>query len=73
MAKNDKCTATLPPMRVGEPLEQALMRLAARDDRALSDYVRLVLERHCFGHAQSVGVACPTCPENNAMQSDARI
>jgi hypothetical protein len=72
MANNDKCTAMLPAVRVSPRLEQALMRLAAREDRSLSDYLRLMMERHCFGHAQSVGVACPACPENNAMQSDAR-
>lgn len=32
----------------------ALMRLAARDERSLSEYIRIVLERHAYGHARSV-------------------
>jgi hypothetical protein len=67
-----KCTSQLPPLRVSERLEQALMRLAARDDRALSDYLRLVLERHAFGHAVSVLEEPPACLHNNASQCDAR-
>lgn len=48
----EKCTRNLPPVRVPESLEVALMRLAARDDRTLSEYIKLVLSRHAFGHAQ---------------------
>lgn len=50
----EKCTRQLPAIRVGEALESDLMRLAAIDDRALSEYIRLVLERHVYGHARSV-------------------
>lgn len=50
----DKCVRQLPPLRVSEPLELALLRLAAMEERHLSEYVRLVLERHCFGHALEV-------------------
>jgi hypothetical protein len=50
----DKRICQLPPLRVSEPLEQVLMRLAAAEDRKLSDYVHLVLHRHCFGRAPMV-------------------
>ena len=42
----EKCIRQLPPVRVPESLEQALMRL-----RSLSEYVRGVLTKHAFGHA----------------------
>ena len=47
----EKCIRNLPPVRVSDALESALMRLAARDDRSLSEYIRLVLARHAMGHA----------------------
>lgn len=68
----DKCTSQLPAMRVSERLETTLMRLAAADDRALSDYIRRVLERHCFGHAANAADDDATCMQCNALQCDAR-
>lgn len=50
----EKCIAQLPPLRIPESLEHALMRLAAREDRSLSEYLRLVLMRHVHGHAFSL-------------------
>ena len=50
----EKCTRQLPPLRVPETLELTLHRLAARDDRSLSEYIKLVLSRHAFGHSSSV-------------------
>lgn len=50
----EKCIRQLPAIRVGEATETALMRLAAREERTLSEYIRRVLERHAFGHACSV-------------------
>lgn len=50
----EKCIRQLPTIRVSETLETVLMRLASRDDRSLSEYMRMVLERHAFGHANSV-------------------
>lgn len=50
----EKCIRQLPTLRVTETLETLLMRMASRDDRTLSEYVRLVLERHAFGHAASL-------------------
>jgi hypothetical protein len=51
---SEKCIRQLPAVRVSESLETALMRMAAADDRSLSEYVRQVLERHAFGHARSL-------------------
>jgi hypothetical protein len=72
MPNDAKCTATLAALRVSERLETALMRLAARDDRALADYIRLVLERHAFGHAASLTEEPAACQQCNASQCDAR-
>jgi hypothetical protein len=47
----EKCIRNLPPVRVSETLERTLMRLAARDDRSLSEDIRLVPMRHALGHA----------------------
>lgn len=54
MATTEKCTRQLPPVRIPESLETALMRLAAVNERTLSEYVKLVLIHHAFGHASSV-------------------
>lgn len=73
MAGAEKCTAQLPPLRISERLERALMRAAARDDRALSDYVRRALELHCFGHVGINGADdADEAPEFDASQRDAR-
>lgn len=68
----DKCTSSLPALRVSERLETALMRAAARDDRALSDYIRLVLERHCFGHAPDGAEGPAESLQCNAVHCSAR-
>lgn len=39
-------------LRLSEPLMLELMRLAAGEDRSLSDYVRLVLTTHVWGHSR---------------------
>jgi hypothetical protein len=51
----EKCTRQLPPVRIPETLEVVLMRLAAGNERTLSEYVKLVLSHHAFGHAHTVG------------------
>lgn len=50
----EKCIRQLPPVRVSETLERALMRLAAADDRSLSEYIRIVLTRHVMGHVATL-------------------
>ena len=52
----EKCTRQLPPVRVPESLEVVLMRLASSNERSLSEYIKLVLAHHAFGHAATV---CP--------------
>lgn len=60
MATTEKCTRQLPPVRIPESLETALMRLAAVNERTLSEYVKLVLIHHVFGHASSVSANVAT-------------
>lgn len=43
----EKCIRQLPPVRVPESLEHALMRLAAHEDRPLSEYVRGRADEAC--------------------------
>ena len=50
----EKCTRQLPPIRIPESLEVVLMRLASGAERSLSEYVKLVLSHHAFGHAHTV-------------------
>ena len=48
-------------------LELALHRLAAADDRKLSDYIGVVLRRHVFGHGAPV-----PCDEKDAVRVESR-
>lgn len=50
----EKCIRHLPQIRVPESLETALMRLAAGHERTLSEYIKLVLAHHVFGHAVTI-------------------
>lgn len=47
----DKRTEEL-KVRLSPELKLALMELAADDDRALGEYLYLVLERHAWGHGK---------------------
>lgn len=67
----EKCIRQLPTIRISDSLETALMRLAARDERSLSEYIRLTLERHAFGHASSVLRDDGNLIEFGASQSNA--
>ena len=64
----EKRTQQLPPIRVSESLETALFRLAGRYDRTMSEYIRMILERHCFGHGISVHRREEDGNENRADQ-----
>lgn len=64
----EKRVRTLPAIRIGETLENALMRLAAQDDRTLSGYVVRVLEKHVFGHAGSLDADAEAGNEGHASQ-----
>ena len=68
---HEKCIRQLPTIRISETLETTLMRMSARDDRSLSEYIRLVLERHAFGHACSLkrdDGECMRCGDKKAQQ-----
>lgn len=67
----EKCIRQLPTIRISDSLETALMRLAARDERSLSEYIRLSLERHAFGHAVSVIRDDGNSTDFSALQGDA--
>jgi hypothetical protein len=64
----EKRVRTLPAIRISETLENALMRLAAVDDRTLSGYVVRVLEKHVFGHAMSLDADLDGGNDGHAMQ-----
>lgn len=53
MCNNEKKTQPI-RVHVGESLEVALHRLAAADERSLSDYIERVLRFHVCGHGGSV-------------------
>jgi len=67
----EKCSRQLPPVRVTETLEIALLRMSNADDRKLSEYIRLVLERHVFGHAASLPRDDSVEGDGDAQQSNA--
>lgn len=64
----EKRVRALPAIRISETLENALMRLAAHDDRTLSGYVVRVLEKHAFGHALSLDADDRGGNDNDASQ-----
>ena len=64
----EKCIGQLPQLRVSESLETALMRLAAAQERTLSDYIKLVLNHHVFGHATSIDMRHQQSNQDGALQ-----
>ena len=50
----EKCIRTLPSIRISDTLDAALRVMAGREERDLSDFVRRLLDKHCFGHAASL-------------------
>lgn len=68
---HEKRTSSLPAIRVCETLEMELRRLADADGRLLSDYMRRVLELHCFGHAHIVAQERADGNNIRALQCDA--
>jgi hypothetical protein len=67
----EKCIRSLPSIRVSEPLEIELMRLAARSGRTLSAEMRRALELHVFGHDSSVGADEGNCTDIRALRETA--
>jgi predicted DNA-binding protein len=59
-------SATLPRIRVTPEMKARVKQLAQADNRTVSDYVRLVLERHiksikCFEELACNGPSRPDC------------
>ena len=48
---DEKCIKSTPPVRISLSLWTLLNDLAQADDRSLSEYIRLVLAKHAYGHA----------------------
>lgn len=67
----EKCTEQL-PLRIGERLLLDLSRLANAEDRSVSEYCRIVLERHVYGHARRLDDAQSSGEGCNASQCSAR-
>lgn len=67
----EKCTEQL-PLRIGSDLLLALTRLAISEERSVSDYCRIVLARHVYGHGRSLDDATAVGDGCNALQCSAR-
>lgn len=68
---NQKATEQL-PIRMPEALFLALSRLAAAEDRSMSEYCRMVLSLHAFGHAHRLDPAGDSGEGCNALSPNAR-
>ncbi len=71
MNSSEKSTEQL-PLRMPSSLFMALSRLAAAEDRSLSEYCRMVLSLHAFGHAHRLDHGAIACEECNASSANAR-
>lgn len=56
----DKCTEEL-KLRVTPELMLALAKLANAEDRSVSEYIRMVLSLHAFGHVRRLEQAMTKC------------
>ena len=52
--RSPKLDDTLPPIRCHSTLILSLVKLSAREGRDFSDYVRRVLEKHCYERSLTV-------------------
>jgi len=68
---NEKCTEEL-KLRVQPSLLLALAKLANAEDRSISEYMRMVLSLHAFGHVQRLDEACHRCEGCNAPHEEPR-
>ena len=66
-----KCTEEL-KLRVAPDLLLALSKLANAEDRSLSEYCRMVLSLHSFGHACRLEEAARTCEGCNGSSEGPR-
>ncbi len=67
----EKCTEQM-PLRVSPELLLALSKLANAEDRSLSEYCRMVLSLHAFGHAHRLEQAGAVCEGCNALSANTR-
>jgi hypothetical protein len=67
----EKCTEEI-KLRIPPSLLLALARLANAEDRSLSEYMRMVLSLHCFGHVHRLDDAAARCEGCNAPHEGAR-
>ena len=68
---SEKCTEQF-PLRLPQDLYLSLSKLANAEDRSLSEYCRMVLSLHAFGHAFRLDQAGRVCEECNASSANAR-
>ena len=68
---SDKCTEQL-PLRLPQDLYLQLSRLANAEDRSISEYCRMVLSLHAFGHVHRLEHASRSCEGCNASSANAR-
>ena len=66
----EKCIRQM-SIRVSDTLETAVKLLAAREERSPSEFVKRLLEKHCFGHAASLSDEIAIAKVMRAMQRDA--
>lgn len=66
-----KCTEEL-KLRMSSDLLLALSKLANADDRSLSEYCRMVLSLHAFGHALRLEESGRICEGCNGSSQDPR-
>jgi len=70
-ASPEKCTAEL-KIRVPESMRDQIMRLAFREDRQPSEYIRHVLSFHLYGHARTVNPEAGEGEGNNGPAEGTR-
>ena len=68
---NEKCTEEL-KLRVPPSLLLALAKLANAEDRSISEYMRMVLSLHAFGHAHRLDDGGHRCEGCNAPHEGPR-
>lgn len=68
---SEKCTEQL-PLRLPQDLYLHLSKLANAEDRSVSEYCRMVLSLHCYGHASRLEQAARMCEGCNASSANAR-
>lgn len=66
-----KCTEEF-KLRVAPELLLALSKLANAEDRSLSEYCRMVLSLHSFGHAHRLEEAAGACEGCNGSSQGPR-